>query len=108
MAELRDKAPDFADQVVEGEMTAREAHRKWQDEESLKRRQARQTAETATENLCRHIPTLAAWRGDVIKRYASNYNPGDAYHKRIDQKMLNDARAANDDVIRIFEERGLP
>ncbi|UQX11784.1 hypothetical protein [Candidatus Mycobacterium methanotrophicum] len=108
MTELRDKAPDLADQVVEGELTVKDAFKKWRDRESLRERQARQAAETATSNLCSHIPVLAAWCGDVITRYARDYNPGDAYSRRIDKKMLTDARTAIDDIIRVREERGLP
>jgi ParB-like chromosome segregation protein Spo0J len=107
MKELRDCAPDLADQVVDGELAVKEAHRKWRDRETLRKTQERTAAETATSKLCGHIPDIAYWRGDLAKRYASNYNPADAYRKRIDRKMLDDAHQALDDVALVLEERGL-
>jgi hypothetical protein len=107
MKELRSCAPDLADQVVDGELAVKDAHRKWRDRETLRKNQERSAAETATSKLCGHIPNIACWRGDLAKRYASNYNPADAYSKRIDRKMLDDARQALDDITKVLEERGL-
>jgi ParB-like chromosome segregation protein Spo0J len=108
LTELRDGAPDLADQVTDGQLTPREAFKAWRDREALHERQRRQRSETATARLCDYVWHVAQWRGGRAADYAWQFDPAFMLPGRtVTWQTLLDARTAIDDMIAVFEERGL-
>jgi hypothetical protein len=109
LAELRDVAPDLADQVTEGSVTAQQAYKKWREREAEQERQRRQRSETATARLCDYLWHVAQWRrGGLATAIAQDFDPAmNLAGRTVTWQTLLDARAAIDEMIAVFQQRGL-
>jgi ParB/RepB/Spo0J family partition protein len=103
LARLRAEDPELAARVVEGELTLTGAwaERKARAEEDQRRRRV------ATHLLCQHVVAVAQTRGTA--HTIGYYDPAEALPGRaVTRQVIEDARAALEDMADAWKERDLP
>jgi ParB-like chromosome segregation protein Spo0J len=108
LAQLRDAAPDLVERVLEDRLTAQQAYKEWRRREAEAERLHRTRAETATDLLYQHVSAVAGLAGGRDIELARGFDPAIARFRPVTRQTLLDARAVIDNILAVFEERGLP